>query len=392
MRIGLFSNAYRPVVSGVVNSLNEIRRGLLKRNHTPFLFAPEARGYREGHAGVFRFPSLELDRSVEFPVPIPYSAKLARLVPRMDLDLIHSHHPILVGATAAAFAKKLRLPLVYTFHTQIEQYTHYVPFFSHETVRDAARAKVSRYLSKCELVICPSPTIREYIDSYGANTRVVTLPNAIDVEKFLRPETGGLSLRSHLALPPEARISLSVGRLAPEKGLPFLFECFKNTSGAAPHHLVMVGSGPQKKELKALSRQLGLEHRIHFLGGVPYSDMPNLYQQSDLFVICSTTEVKPLVVIEALASGLPVLAVSACGTKDTVNHETDGLLCELDQSQYSAAWNRLLLDDEFRGRLSRGASQTAKGDSIEVYVDRLCQLYEEAMISYRRGVLQKETG
>ena len=109
MRIGLFSNAYHPVVSGVVNSLNEIRRGLLKRNHTPFLFAPEARGYRESHAGVFRFPSLELDRSVEFPVPIPYSAKLARLVPKMGLDLIHSHHPILVGATAAGAPPRLRV-------------------------------------------------------------------------------------------------------------------------------------------------------------------------------------------------------------------------------------------------------------------------------------------
>lgn len=392
MRIGLFSNAYRPVVSGVVNSLNEIRRGLLKRNHTPFLFAPEARGYRESHAGVFRFPSLELDRSVEFPVPIPYSAKLARLVPKMELDLIHSHHPILVGATAAGFARKLRLPLVYTFHTQIEQYTHYVPFFSHETVRDAARAKVSRYLAKCELVICPSPTIREYIDSYGANTRVVTLPNAIDVKKFLRPAPGGLSLRSHLNLPPETRISLSVGRLASEKGLPFLFDCFKKTSCTEPHHLVVVGSGPQKTELKTLAHQLGLQERIHFLGGVPYHEMPNLYQQSDLFVICSTTEVKPLVVMEALASGLPVLAVSACGTKDTVTHEKDGLLSDLDNSNYTGAWNRLLQNRDFRELLSRHASQTAQSYSIEAYIDRLCRLYEEAMTSYQRGALQKETG
>lgn len=392
MRIGLFSNAYRPVVSGVVNSLNEIRRGLLKRNHTPFLFAPEARGYRESHAGVFRFPSLELDRSVEFPVPIPYSAKLARLVPKMGLDLIHSHHPILVGATAAGFARKLRLPLIYTFHTQIEQYTHYVPFFSHETVREAARAKVGRYLAKCELVICPSSTIRDYIDSYGAHTRVVTLPNAIDVKKFLRRDSGGPSLRAHLNLPPETCISLSVGRLAPEKGLPFLFDCFKKTSSATPHHLVVVGSGPQKAELMSLACQMGCENRIHFLGSVPYQQMPHLYQQSDLFVICSTTEVKPLVVIEALASGLPVLAVSACGTKDTVTHEKDGLLSDLDNSNYTGAWNRLLQNRDFRELLSRHASQTAQSYSIEAYIDRLCRLYEEAMTSYQRGALQKETG
>lgn len=393
MRVGLFSNAYRPVVSGVVNSLNEIRNGLLRRDHTPFLFAPEARGYRERHAGVFRFPSVELDRSVEFPVPIPFSARLSRLVPRMELDLIHSHHPILVGATAANFARKLALPLVYTFHTQIEKYTHYVPFFSHETVRDAARAKVSRYLAKCELVICPSSSIRELIDSYGVNTRVETLPNAIDLDKFSTPSNQGLSLRARLNLPPDARISLSVGRLAPEKGLPFLLHSFAQTEPCQTgHHLVVVGSGPQKDELLKLASELAIEGRVHFLGALAYEDMPRVYQQSDLFVICSTTEVKPLVVLEALASGLPVLAVSACGTKDTISHGKDGLLCRLKQSEYAKGWCRLLQDEEFRTQLSEQARKTASHYSIDKYVDRLCQLYEEATISYFKRGPKAETG
>lgn len=378
MRVGLFSNAYRPVVSGVVNSLVEIRRGLLKRNHTPFLFAPEVKGYQEAHAGIFRFPSVDLDPSVGFPVPIPFSAKLTRVVQRMELSLIHSHHPILIGAAAANFAKKLHIPLVYTFHTQIEQYTHYVPFFRQQYVKEKTRKKMRQYLSKCDLIICPSPGIRPVIDSYNVETPVADLPNAIDLTKFQIVARKELDLRARFQIPEKALLSLSVGRLASEKGLPFLFQAFANLD-TRPHHLVVVGDGPQKEELQRLAAGMGLSERIHFLGAVSYPTMPSVYAQADLFVICSTTEVKPLVVLEALASGTPVLAVAACGTQDTLTDQYDGCLCSLDSKQYSEAWNRLIQNDGLRDELGRNARLTASRYSIENYLDRLCSLYEQTV-------------
>jgi 1,2-diacylglycerol 3-alpha-glucosyltransferase len=378
MRIGLFSNAYRPVVSGVVNSLVEIRKGLLKREHTPFLFAPEAKGYQEAHAGVFRFPSVDLDPSVGFPVPIPFSAKLTRLVQRMNLSLIHSHHPILIGSAAANFARKLHIPLVYTFHTQIEQYTHYVPFFRQQYVKDRTRKKMRQYLSKCDLIICPSPGIRQVIDSYNVGKPIVTLANAIDLSKFESPQPSQISLRDSLGLAQNTLISLSVGRLAPEKGLPFLLEAFANLKDES-HHLVVVGSGHQESQLKSLVSSLGATERVHFLGAVPYSQMPSLYAQADLFAICSTTEVKPLVVLEALASGLPVLAVAACGTQDTLTDQVDGFLCELDGGQYQRAWSRLTESPTLRHKLGANARLTASEYSIETYLERLCSLYQETV-------------
>ena len=248
MRVGLFSNAYRPVVSGVVNSLVEIRRGLLHRGHTPFLFAPEVKGFQESHAGVFRFPSVDLDPSVGFPVPIPVSARLARLIPRMNLSLIHSHHPILIGAAAANFARKLHLPLVYTFHTQIEQYTHYVPFFRQQYVKERTRKKMRQYLSKCDTIICPSPGIRPVIESYNVGTPIVDLPNAIDLTKFQGNGEAHAEMRRRLSIPQDALVSLSVGRLATEKGLTFLFQAFAALE-RENHHLVVVGSGPKNEEL-----------------------------------------------------------------------------------------------------------------------------------------------
>ncbi|MCA9779633.1 MAG: glycosyltransferase [Candidatus Eremiobacteraeota bacterium] len=378
MRVGLFSNAYRPVVSGVVNSLVEIRRGLLHRGHTPFLFAPEVKGFQESHAGVFRFPSVDLDPSVGFPVPIPVSARLARLIPRMNLSLIHSHHPILIGAAAANFARKLHLPLVYTFHTQIEQYTHYVPFFRQQYVKERTRKKMRQYLSKCDTIICPSPGIRPVIESYNVGTPIVDLPNAIDLTKFQGNGEAHAEMRRRLSIPQDALVSLSVGRLATEKGLTFLFQAFAALE-RENHHLVVVGSGPQNEELVQFVKQLGVGSRVHFLGAVPYEEMPAIYAQSDLFVICSTTEVKPLVVLEALASGLPVIAVSACGTADTLTDRHDGRLCDGDPLRYREAWDELLGCSELRTRMARNARTTASGYSIETYLERLCSVYQETL-------------
>ena len=373
----------------MVNSLDLIRKELLKRGHTPFLFAPEAKGYSEAHAGVFRFPSVDVDPKVGFPFPIPFSAKLSRLVPKMSLELIHSHHPILVGGTAAAFARRQQIPLVYTFHTQIEQYTHYVPFFNQETVKDAARNKVSRYLAKCDLIICPSSSIRELIDSYDVElTRVVTLPNAINLAAFGNVKGEKRSLRAKLNLPKQAFLSLSVGRLATEKGLPFLLRAFAKTRQDVDHHLLLAGDGPRREDLIRLVQELGLVDKVHFLGSFPYSEMPQLYAQSDLFVMCSMTEVKPLAVLEALACGLPSLAVSACGTKDTLTHDYDGRLCDLDEDQYVSHWDELLNNQSLRRRLSEGSVLTAQDYSIESYTDKLCVLYEETLEHYKGKALR----
>ena len=126
-------------------------------------------------------------------------------------------------------------------------------------------------------------------------------------------------------------------------------------------------------------QRLGVCHRVHFLGPVPYSEMPSLYAQSDLFAICSTTEVKPLVVLEALASGLPVLAVAACGTQDTLTDGFDGFLCDLDYEQYSRAWRRMANEPGLRAEFGENATITASAYSIETYLERLCCLYQETV-------------
>lgn len=385
MKVGLFTNSYHPFISGVVNSLDGIRRGLQQNGHTPFVFAPEVRGHSDEHAGVFRFPSLAMSRRVEFPIPIPYSAKLFRLLRKMKLDLIHAHHPFLLGDVAANFARKKGVPLVYTFHTQLEQYSHYIPL-NQEMVKGVARSRVSGFAQKCDLIIAPSPAIRHLLDSYGITTRVVTLPNAIETARFTQPQERHL-WRQRLELPDSALVALSVGRLGREKSLDFLLQAFARLESPAhePRYLVLVGDGTERDRLIQLARQLGVRERVRFPGSIPYSEMPSVYAACDLFTICSTTEVKPLVVLEAMASGLPCLAVAACGTADTLHHGEDGWLCQCDLEAFTAGWERLARDPELRGKLGSRARLTARNYSLEAYLSRLLELYQETIQATAMG-------
>lgn len=390
MRVGLFSNAYHPLISGVVNSLEGIRQGLLANGDQVYLFAPKVRGYRDEQSGVFRFASLEMSRRVTYPIPIPYSGKLFRMLRHLELDLIHAHHPFLLGEVAASFAQRKRVPLVYTFHTQLEHYSHYIPL-NQQVVKGMARSRITRYLNKCDLVIAPSEGIRDLLDSYGVKTRVATLPNAIDTARFSAP-SAGRQWRRTLGIPAEATVSLSVGRLGREKNLDFLLRSFARLESRDDHVLVIVGDGTERPRLEKLAAELGLGRRVRFTGAVPYADMPDVYSACDLFAICSTTEVKPLVVLEALASGLPVLAVSACGTADTLHHGVDGWLSPPYEEAFIEGWQALIADPRFRRELSAGARLTARGYSFDGYLRRLTELYRESIGLYQQSAWKVGVG
>lgn len=371
------------MVSGVVNSLDGIRQGLLRSGHQPYIFAPEFRAFRDQQSHVYRFPSLEVIKRISFPIPIPYSTRLFRVLRELPLDLIHSHHPFMMGPVAASVARQKQIPLVYTFHTQVEHYSHYVPMNQH-VVRGVARSKIMRYLNRCDLVIAPSSGIRGLLDSYGSKARIETLPNAIDLDRFSHvPPSFGKEWREKLRISETATVSLSVGRLEPEKSLEFLLHAFRRTDPSPDQILVVVGDGTLRSRLIKLSQDLGLGANVRFPGSVAYSEMPSVYAASDILAICSTTEVKPLVVLEALACGLPVLAVSACGTADTLHHRRDGWLCSNEIESFVLGWKTLVDDPIVRRELGEGALKTASNYSLTSYLARLVSLYRETIATYQ---------
>jgi glycosyltransferase involved in cell wall biosynthesis len=374
LRVGLFSNAYRPLISGVVNSIDLTRKELLRQGHVPFIYAPAVGGYRDEHAGVFRFPSLQVTPNVQYPLPVPCWPPAQCHIARSHLQVIHTHHPFLLGDLAWLWARRLGLPLVYTFHTQYEQYAHYVPL-PQRPVRALTRWAVSQFARRCDLLIAPSPSIGELLHNYGIRTWTETLPNAIDLGRFQRAHRQ----RRQLGWPEDAHIGLYAGRIGKEKNLDFLLEAFAPLARSHSRACcAVVGDGPQREHLTALAHQLGIQDQVLFAGRVDYAAMPTYYAAADFFCMSSTTEVKPLVVLEALASGLPVLAVAACGTQDTLTHQHDGVLTPHDLEAFRAGWQQML-EPALRTRLAEQARQTAGAYSIESYTRRLVDLYREAL-------------
>ena len=373
LRVGLFSNIYRPILSGVVNSIDLLRKELLNQGHCPFVFAPQVPGYREAHSGVWRFPSFPLSRKVNYPVAVPFWPPTHYAISQSRLSVLHTHHPFWLGEVAWMWSRLQRIPLVYTFHTQYEQYCHYIKL-PQRPLRALTRWAVKGFSQRCDLIIAPSPAIREVMREYGITTWTETLPNAIDLERF-QPSRDRQQLRQKLGWPLHAPIAIYAGRLGREKNLPFLLQAFAQVEGA---HLALVGDGTELPRLRQLAQELAMEDRVIFVGAAAYPDMPDYYAAADFFCMASTTEVKPLVVLEALASQLPVVAVSACGTADTVSHNQDGLLTSERLEDFAAACSSLCHDRALRQRLAQQAGRTAKEYSIENYTLRLVELYREA--------------
>lgn len=374
MNIGIFTNAYKPIISGVVNSIELIKTGMEARGHRVCIFAPGYKGFKDTEKDVYRFFSVNLTSQVKFPLAIPYSFRIFKMIPQLNLDIIHTHHPFILGEVGANFAKKLNIPLVYTFHTQFEQYAHYIPF-NQNLVKKVTRFSVIKYAQKCDLIICPSDTILSLLENYGITTTIEHIPNAINLENFRKPDPA--SVREKFNISSGDKVLVYVGRIGLEKNLGFMLRAFQRALKEAPEaKLMIVGEGPELDSLKDLARRLEIDKAVIFPGRVEYTDIPAYYGAGYAFIMTSTTEVKPLALLEAMASGLPVAAISAAGSSDTINHEMDGLLTDHDMDHFVEALLRILKDRDFRDMLSAGALKTSEKYSIQTTAQRMETLFD----------------
>lgn len=376
MRVGLFTDAYKPLITGVVHSVDLLRRGLEADGHEVAIVAPVVAGYVDTEPRVFRYPAITLPARVPTPLAIPVAPRVYRRIAALKLDVIHSQHPFSVGRAAAAIAVRLDLPLVYTFHTQYEQYAHYVPL-NQTLVRWVTRRLVTGYAARCDVIVCPAPSIVALLRSYGIRRPVEVVHNGIDLSMFERAVPG--TRRAQWGIGPDVPVALFAGRLAREKNLDFLLEAFRRAVAAGSiAHLVLVGDGGDTERLHRLARAAGLGSRVHFAGAVAYEEIPAYYAAADLFVMPSVTEVRPLAILEAMAVGLPVLALDAPGAADTVTSGSDGVLAPHDADGFARALAHLLEAPTDRRRLGANARVTARQYSIATTARRLVQIYASA--------------
>ena len=326
MHIAHFSNYYLPVINGVVRSISGFRKSLIDLGHTVFVFAQGAPDYEDQEAFIFRYPMIKLPLQVEVPTAIPISPFVDRLLPPLKLDVIHTHHPFLLGQVAAEKSKELDVPLVFTFHTRYRDYTHYFPI-PQEIVQDFVKTAIHTWLAdfiqRCNHVVVPSESMREVlVAEYGIENKLTAIPTGIDLHPYLGVDRD--AMRSELGWESDF-VLISAGRLVPEKNWKTLVQAAGKAYQEIPNlRLVILGDGPGKKDLRKLADQLGLGTRLELPGSVPFDRIPGYLKAADLFGFASITETQGLVTMEGLAAGLPAVAVNATGTKDVIQVGTDG--------------------------------------------------------------------
>ena len=380
MHIAFFTNYYHPVVNGVVRSVASFRENLVKQGHNVFVFAQSDSNYTDSEPFIFRYPSLPLPLG-DISTAIPVSPFVDQLLPILKLDVIHTHHPILLGQTAARKAEELGLPLVFTFHTQYWEYTHYIPF-PQEVIQDFLKNAVHRWLrefmQKCQHIIIPSESLREIlVRDYGLHERYSVIPTGTDLEPFLQAD--GKSLRAEHGWQDE-KVLVSVGRLAPEKNWDTLLQAFAKVYEKHPGvRLVLIGDGTARQTLETLSAELGITDRVTFTGALPFEQIPRYLKAADLFAFASVTETQGLVTIEAMAASLPVVAVDGPGTRDIVEHGKQGFLVENDPEALAGALNQLLSDPQKMKRFSSHALKKARTFDVKELGKQLIGVYEQAI-------------
>lgn len=376
MHISYFTNTYYPVISGVVRSVETFRQALTELGHNVFIFAQDATNYEDTHPFIFRYPTIDLPLATNFPLPIPLSSFVDHLLPLLKVDVIHSHHPFLLGQVAATKAAELEVPLVFTFHTQYREYSHYIAL-SQEFVKETIDRWVTDYIQKCHHLIVPSDSMRQVLaDEYGVTERITTIPTGIDLEPYQRAD--GQAVRQQRGWGQD-KVLISVGRLAKEKNWETLLAAVAQVMRKrAEVRLVLIGEGSEQENLKKYSEDLGMAAKVEFVGNIPFDDIPAYLKAADLFCFASVTETQGLVTMEAITAGLPVVAVDATGTKDVIDHGQQGLLTPNDSAALAQAIEQVLGDEALRRHFKEAAWQKAQSFEMKLQAKKLLDVYQKA--------------
>ncbi len=316
MRVLMVSDVYFPRVNGVSTSIETFRRALVEHGVEVRLVVPRY-GNEGDLPGIVRVPGRPVPGDREDRLVGWRAMHRAVLNAAQDCDLIHIHTPFVAHYAGLKAARQLRLPVVATYHTFFEEYLqHYAAFLPANWLKGLARRLSRTQCNALDAVIAPSTAMRERLASYGVVREMEVLPTGIPVAQFAGGN--GPAFRYKYGILSTRPVALYVGRVAHEKNIGFLLHALEYTRRLRPDILLLIaGEGPAVDDLKEKVKALGLRDHVQFIGYLERSEeLPACYAAANVFVFASRTETQGLVLLEAMAAGLPVVALSEMGTTD----------------------------------------------------------------------------
>lgn len=381
MRIAMFSESYLPRISGVVHSLAAFASSLRQDGHRVLVVAPRVRGYRDTDPDVLRVPSVPTPQS-DFPIGIGYAPALWRALMTRELDVVHTHAPFTMGSAAARLARRRGLPLVFTHHTIYDEFVHYAPG-PKWLLRPLTRWYVRRYADRCDCVIAPSKALAARLRAQGVRSRIEVLPTAaLDLQLFASLDPSWV--RSKFGLAADRPLLVTASRLAKEKSVNLVLQAFAQITRHGDAQLLVVGGGPEERTLRRLAGELGLGSRAVFAGLQPHRRTLECIAAADLFVYGSRSETQGLVIVEAMAAGVPAVAVNAGGVGDAVRDGLTGFLVPPSGAALAEKVVHLLNDATLRRAMAARAKEVAQEFALPALTRRLVEIYQSLRRVHRR--------
>lgn len=381
MRIGMMADVYKPHVSGITHFIELTKRQLEDGGHEVYVFAfgPD---HDDAEPRITRSPGVPLPNT-EYYFALRHSTAARRLLQTMDV--VHIHHPFLSGQLAIRYCRPLGIPMVFTNHTRYDLYAGvYLPLVPKAISAAFVGGYMRRFCGAMDLVVVPSSGIADLLRGMGFGGRIDIISNGVEVQRFY----GAKPLpRADFGFSDADVVLVYAGRVAGEKDLPFLLQAFARVARTADNvRLAIIGGGPPQVEgeLRDLVRRLDLSPRVVFTGMVPYQSLPSYLVTCDVFVTASVSESLPLSMIEAMASGLPVVAIRSPGISELVEDGRTGALVTHDLDSFTARLERMCADTPLRKQMSAAARQASTKFSVERTTETLVERYEQLVRSRER--------
>ena len=384
MKILIATDTYYPDVNGAAYFTYRLATILAKRGHNVFVMC-SSRSFKnmvsnDNGVTVYGIRSIHIPVYQNFRIsPLFIPGTVRRAVEEISPDIVHIQNHFIIGKRAVSTAKKLGIPVIGTNHFMPENLVHYLHLqkIPERWLRKFAWRQCIRTLEQLDFVTTPTKTAVALLKNAGFSKDVMPISCGIDLERF-KPTNDGLYLKRIFAIPINKPVLLYVGRLDKEKRIDIILRALPDILRVTNVHLVLAGIGKEKQKLEKLTEKLGIQKAVTFTGFVPDKDLQNIYRIADLFVMAGVAELQSIVTLEAMASGLPVVAVNAMALPELVHDGENGYLFSDGDSQMLAEKVIAILSNQpMRAQMSKRSIEIIKDHDINKTIEKYESIYNE---------------